>query len=120
MYNHVKSAEGRGGGNLQSINRHRGAARRPIGWRVGPTMVLICVVNIMPQVLLPTIKLHLPIEQLLLGLSVLLLKLINCIKSQVKVRKVIIQILVEMSFIKAQRAPGIAAPSHGGFKNLLR
>ena len=91
-----------------------GAARPPIGWRVGPTMVLICIVNIMLQVLLPAIKLHLPMEQLLLALSVLLLMLINGIEPQVEVREMFIQILIEMGSIKARRACDIATPSHGG------
>jgi len=45
-------------------------------------VVLIHVVNIMLQVLLPVIKVHWPVEQLLL-----LLTLINCIEPQVEVRE---------------------------------
>jgi len=117
MYNYIKSAKGRG--KLQSINRGLRATRPPIGWRIRPTVVLIYIVNIMLQVLLPAIKLHLSVEQLLLGLSLLLLTLINCIEPQVEAGEVIIQILVEMGFIKARRAHDIAAPIRGGFKHLL-
>jgi len=65
------------GANLQSINKDQGAIRPPIGRMVGPTMVLICEINMIFQIVLSAIKFHLPVKQLMLILSMLLLPLIN-------------------------------------------
>jgi len=76
-----KRVIGKGGGETHSLIIRAGAAARPpLGWRVGPSMMLICIINMVLQVALPTIKLYLPTKQLVLILSVLLLPLINSIE----------------------------------------
>ena len=62
-------------------------------------MVLICGVDMVLQVLLLEIKLHLPAKQLVLILSVLLLPVINRIDPQVEVREVIIHVPVSYTHL---------------------
>jgi len=64
-----KKTKGEGESNLQSISKGQGATMPPIGWRVGPTMVLVCEINMMLQIALPTVKLHLSAKQFVLILN---------------------------------------------------
>ena len=75
-------------------------------------MVLICVVDMVLQVALLTIKVHLPTKQLMLILSVLLLPLINGIEPQVKARKIVVNILIETCSIKTRGARLSVVPNH--------
>ena len=68
-----------------------------------PTIVLVCIIDVVLQDLLLAIELHLPVEQRLLILSMFLLTLINCIEPQVETREVGIHVLLEMGFIEARR-----------------
>jgi len=96
-----KRSKGKGGGeNSQSINKAWRAARHPIGWKVGPTMVLVCIVHMMLQVALSVIKFHLSMKQLVLILSMLLLPLIDSVKPQLETGELIAHILIEFGGIK--------------------
>jgi len=75
-------------------------------------MVLVCVADIVLQVLLLVIKLHLAAKQLILIMTMLLLLLINGIEPQMEVRKLTIQVLIKVGCIKTRRARRSAAPSH--------
>ena len=63
-------------------------------------MVLVCEINMMLQNALLAVKLHLPVKQFLLILSMLLLPLINGVEPQVKVGKMIIHVLVEVGSVE--------------------
>jgi len=76
-YHEIKGAKGREGGTHKASECPRGTTRPPIRWRAGPTVVLVCIVHMALQVALPAIKVHLPMKQLVLILSVLLLPIIN-------------------------------------------
>jgi len=82
-------------------------------------MVFISVVDVVLQVLLSTIKLHLLVEQLLLILSGFLLMLINWIESEVEAKEMIIHVLVEMGFIEARRNRFSMPPRQKGVILLL-
>jgi len=117
MYNHLRNQRERG---ELTISIRAGRATRPlIRWRVWPTVALVCEIDIVLQVLLPAIKLHLSATQLLLILSMFLLTLVYCIKPQVEAREVVIHVMVEMGFIKAQRTRLSVAPSQRGVITLL-
>ena len=58
------------------------------------------------------IKVHLPVEQLLLILIVLLLPFINNIESQVELGEVVVHELIEVCSIKTCKAHLSAAPGH--------
>ena len=65
-------------------------------------MVLVCKIDMVLQVALPAINLHLPIKQLVLIISMLLLPLINGIEPQVEVREMLI--LIKVGSVKTQGA----------------
>ena len=88
-----------------------GATRPPIGWSVGPTMVLICIVDMVFQIALSAIKVHMLVKQHVLIVS--MLPLINGIEPQVKAGEMVIHVLIKMRSIKTQGARLCAAPSHG-------
>ena len=107
------------GESYKALARATEATRCPIWWRVGPTMVLVREINMMLQIALSTIKLHLSTKQLVLILSMLLLLVINGIEPQVEARKVITRVLIEMGSIEARGAYPSAAPGQKGSVLLL-
>ena len=84
-----------------------------------PTVVLVCIVDMVLRVALPAIKVHLPAKQLVLILSALLLLLINGIKPQVETGEMIIHVLIKVHSIKTRGARLSATPSHRGSIHLL-
>jgi len=74
-------------------------------------MVLVCIVDMVLQVALPAVKVHISVKQLVLILSVLLLSLINGIEPQVEVAEVVIHVLIEVCSIKTRGAHLSATPN---------
>jgi len=114
-----KENRGRGGAYKASIRAE--GTRPPIGCRVGPTMVLVWEINMMLQIVLPVIKLHLSTKQLALILSVLLLlPLINSIDPQVEAGEMIIHVLIKVGSVEARGDHPSVAPGQRGVYSFSR